>query len=263
VTPLSLDCLTLTATPPAEQVRAAAAAGFDRVSLWVQPPAAFEAALVTSANAGAVAGALADTGVVAHTIEVFDLASEAALEGYRPALELGARLGGKAVLAINYQNPDKAHVASLLARLAELAGQVGLGVNLEPVAMAHTATPAQARDLIRAAGVDAGIVLDTWHFVRAGGVAADLLALDPGLIRYVQVNDGPLASDRAGWPLEAMSERALPGQGEFPLDAIVACLPRDIPWAVESPSLARAARMTTAGQAVAAMAALRTLLAHG
>ena len=34
---LSLDCLTLTDTAPADMIRAAGASGFDLVSLWLNP----------------------------------------------------------------------------------------------------------------------------------------------------------------------------------------------------------------------------------
>ena len=96
---LSLDCLTLTATPPPEVVRSAAAAGYDLVSLWAQPPAAYDAALMTPAHEAECRRVMADTGVALFSLEVFNLVSTEANESYRPALELGARLGAKAALA--------------------------------------------------------------------------------------------------------------------------------------------------------------------
>ena len=60
---LCLDSLTVTDTEPAELIRSARSAGFDLVSLWVQPPPIFPLQLVTQANAKACAAALAETGI--------------------------------------------------------------------------------------------------------------------------------------------------------------------------------------------------------
>lgn len=43
-----------------------------------------------------------------ETLEVFDLASPAAIDTYKQQLELGCRLGGTMALAINYSNLDPA-----------------------------------------------------------------------------------------------------------------------------------------------------------
>jgi sugar phosphate isomerase/epimerase len=92
----------------------------------------------------------------------------------------------------------------VLAHLAEIAAEYGLGVNLEPVAMGQTRTLAQARDVIRASHADIGILFDTWHLIRSGCGVEQLRELEPGLIRYVQVNDG-----LARIPEEAMIPESL------------------------------------------------------
>ena len=258
---LSLDCLSLTDTGPAEIIASASAAGFDLVSLWFQAPSAFPSALVTKANAADCASALADCGMAFQSVEVFDLVSEQAIDAYRPALELGARLGGRNALAIHYTNPDRSHAADLLALFAGVAGEYGLGVIVEPVAMGTTATLSQARDLIRVAGVDAGILFDTWHLVRSGCGVEELRKIEPGLIRYVQVNDGAIAVPREDWVAESLGERLYPGEGEFPLAELLSAAPKDVPWAFECPSVRRAAAgMTAREQAVEAMARMQELL---
>ncbi len=259
---LSLESLTLTDTSPQDLIRAAAGAGFDLVSLWVQAPPLFPAQLLTPASDAECARLLADTGVEVFSLECFDLHSDAAVESYRPALERGARLGGRAALAINYSNPDPAHVAALLSRFAELAGEVGLAVNLEPVAGGMSPRLGQTRDIIGASGADVGIVLDPHHLVRSGDSLDDLRAIAPGLIRYVQICDGPLVQTAAITATEAVCERLYPGDGEFPLAAFLATAPDDTPLGIECPSLRRAgAGLSAADQAIAAMAALRRSLA--
>jgi sugar phosphate isomerase/epimerase len=262
VTPLlSLDSLTLTATRPSELIRAADAAGFDLVSLWVQPPPIYAEALVTPAEAGECLRLLADSPVEVQALEVFDLTTLADLDGYRPALELGARLGGTTALAYNLTNPDKGQVAEVLGAFAAMAREYGLATNFEPVAMGRTASLAQSCELIRASGADVGILYDLWHFVRAGGDAAELRAIEPGLIRYVQVNDGLLSIPPEQMIPESIGERLYPGLGEFPLAELLRHAPRDVPWAIETPSLRRVqAGVTPEEQAKEAMAALRRLL---
>lgn len=258
---LSLDCLTLTKTCPADVIAAAGEAGFDLVSLSVQHPPLFAELLVSSSDRLECAKRLADSGLGVHSLEFFDLASKEAIAGYRAALELGARLGGKAALAMHLGNQDRDEAADLLAHFVEVAAEYDLAVNLEPVAMGQTATLEQARDLIASSGADAGILFDAWHLLRAGGGPEDIRTLEPGLIRYVQFNDGLIAGPPADMVTESIEERLYPGEGEFPLAEIAALLPRDMPWAIECPSLRRHhAGVGPAGQAREAMAALQGIL---
>lgn len=260
--PLSLDCLTLTDTSAPEVIRSAAAAGFDLVSLCFQHPPLFPALLVRPEEEAECAALLRDTGVGLHSVEFFDLTSEAALQAYRPALERGARLGGKAALAMQFTNPDQRHAAELLAMFAEVAAEYGLATNLEPVAMGRARTLADAAELIRLSGADVGILFDSWHLIRAGGSVEDLRAVDPALIRYAQFCDGSLSDPPADMIGESIGERLYPGDGDFPLRELLHALPPGIPLAIETPSLRRAGEgMSPRGQAIEAMAALRCLIA--
>ena len=254
---LSLDSLTLTDTEPTELIRAAKSAGFDQVSLWVQPPPIFPKQLVTPANAKACMAALADTGMTVGALEVFVLSSAEAVESYRPAMELGARLGGKTASSINVGNADPVKVGELFAQFAELAREYGLGATHEPLAMFETKTVAQAREVVRAARMDAGIVVDAFHVVRAGGTAADVRALDPKLIWHVQLCDGPAAVPPEGASYESTCERLYPGDGEFGLAELFRDAPTDVSWGIEAPSVRRAkAGMSAEQQAHEAMAAM-------
>jgi len=258
---LSLDCMTLTNTGPVDLIRSAKVAGFDLVSLWLQPPSRFPLQLVTPAMEKDCAAVLADTGVGVHSLEVFDLVSAEALQSYRPALELGARLGAKGAVAIHARNPDRAAVAAVLAAFVELAGEYGLGVNIEPIAMCQTSTLAQARDLIRAAGVDAGIVFDVYHLVRTGGSVQDVRAIEPALIRHVQVNDGVASISADAMRIEVSEERPYPGEGVFPLVELLSAVPANVAWGIESPSRRRAqSGMAPEMQAREAIAALRRVV---
>jgi len=260
---LSLDTLTLTDTPPPVAIRAAAEAGFDACSLWIIPPPLFPSPLLTPAMERECAAIIADTGVEVIGLEVFDLYSMAAVEDIKPLLEMGARLGGKVALAINYSNPDAAETAGILARFAETAASFGLATNLEPVAGGKTQTLREASDLIRASGADVGICLDPHHLFRSGGTVADIGALEPGLVRYVQLCDGPIPQPAEIAGTEAVCERLYPGDGVFPLRDMLRAAPSDLPLGVECPSLRRAAAgLSAADQAKEAMAKLRRTLAE-
>jgi sugar phosphate isomerase/epimerase len=260
---LSLDSLTLTDTSPQEAIRAAAAAGFDACSLWIIPPPLFPSPLVTPAVERACAAILSDTGLEVIGLEVFDLHSMAGVEDCRPLLEMGARLGGKAALTINYSNPDAGETADILAHFAEVAAGFGLATNLEPVAGGRTQTLAAARALIKASGADVGICLDSYHMVRSGDTVADVAAMEAGLIRYVQLCDGPIPQPPEIAATEAVCERLYPGDGKFPLMDFLKAAPRDVPIGIECPSLQRAgAGVSPTDQAREAMAKMRRLLAQ-
>ena len=150
-------------------------------------------------------------------LEVFDLHSMAGVEDCKPLLEMGARLGGKAALTINYSNADRGESAEILAKFAEVAAGCGLATNLEPVAGGKSQTLAEAEDLIRRSGADVGICLDPHHLFRAGGTVADIARVEPGRIRYVQLCDGPIPQPVEIAMTEAVCERLYPGDGDFAL----------------------------------------------
>lgn len=258
----SLDSLTLTDTAPQVAIRAAAEAGFDACSLWIIPPSLFPSPLVNLENERECARIIADTGIEVIALEVFDLSSLAAVEASRPILEMGARLGGKAALTINYSNPEPIAAASVLARFAEVAAGCGLATNLEPVAGGHCQTLAEAQSLIRASGADVGICLDPHHLLRAGGSLGDIAGVEPGRIRYLQLCDGPIPQPLEIAATEAVCERLYPGDGDFPLPEFLRLAPSDLPLGIECPSLRRASEgMSPADQAREAFGKAKRLLA--
>ncbi|WP_157217099.1 sugar phosphate isomerase/epimerase family protein [Flavisphingomonas formosensis] len=260
---LSLDCLTLLDQPGPDLVRIAGHCDFKCVSLWVQAPVLPFGTLTTPDQETGLRRALADTGVTVANLEVFNLAADHPIEQFRPALALGASLGAATATAIDYGERGADEIADRLAAFCRLAGEYGLGVNVEPISMGATATITDAAALIRKAGApDCGIVLDMVHFVRTGGTAADIATLDRGAIRYVQLCDGPVpvAPDWIG--VEAMEERMAPGEGDFPLAAILAALPEDVQLAAEVPGFRRRRdrRIGAALHAQQVFHATRTLL---
>lgn len=260
---LSLDSLTLTDTAPSVAIRAAAEAGFDACSLWIMPPPLFPSPLLAPEAERECAAILRDTGLEVIGLEVFDLHAMAGVDHCKPLLEMGARLGGKAALAINYSNPDRAATAEILAHFAEVAASFGLATNLEPVAGGKSQTLAEASALIDASGADVGLCLDPHHLFRSGDTVADIAAVASGRIRYVQLCDGPIPQPPEIAATEAVCERLYPGDGQFPLRDFLRAAPSDAPLGAECPSLGRAGAGASApDQAREVLAAMRRVLAE-
>jgi sugar phosphate isomerase/epimerase len=149
--------------------------------------------------------------------------------------------------------------AEISAKSASTSGASAIAAPRKWIA---SAALAQARDLIHASGVDVGILFDTWHLVRAGCGPEHLRQIEPGLIRYVQVNDGLARIAPEAMIGESLQERLYPGEGAFPLVDLLKAAPRDVPWAIETPSLRRAqAGITAEAQARETMALMRGLVA--
>jgi sugar phosphate isomerase/epimerase len=237
--PLSLEHITAWEASPPELVDIAADLGCVAISLFVQgtdervvaPPLINDTALRRE-----TAARLNDRGVALATIECFVLAPDTRVGDYRAALETGASLGARNATTIVF-DPEPARVLDNFGRLAEIAAELALNLNLEFLAFSAIPNLAAAARLVRASGqANAGIVLDSLHLTRSGGVAADLHGADASLIRAAQICDGP-----ASMPLElqmfheGFEQRMLPGSGSFDLAGFLRGLPAGLPLGVEVP----------------------------
>lgn len=86
----------------------------------------------------------------------------------------------------------------------------------------------------------AQLLIDTMHWVRCGYGPADLAALDPTLIGYVQLCDTTRAPRLDDYLEEAMYERLPPGEGELPLRDMLAAVPAEVLVGLEVPMRSRA-----------------------
>jgi len=244
--PLALASLSALHVPPPEFVRYAAAAGFDLLGALRLVPArdGTGADLVGDvALRGATAVALADTGLGVLDVEVFRLRPGTAAAEAEPLLAIGAELGARFLLTA-VEDPEPARRAAVLADLCDLARGYGLRCMVEPMVFSALRTPAEAAALLDAAGTDeAGVLVDTLHFARAGGTPADLDALGPGRLPYVQLCDAqsaePAGVDPAGLRRavdEAVARRLPPGEGVLPLTEVLDRIDRQAPVSLEVPN---------------------------
>jgi len=158
-------------------------------------------------------------------------------ESYLSFLEAGAELGALHVLA-QLPDPDFERATDRFARLCDLAKPLGLGVDLEFVSWTAIPDLTRAVDVLHAVDrPNAGILVDTLHFDRSKSSIAELQELPREWFRYAQVCDAPKEKPTTTEELiyTARCERLFPGDGGIDVRGILACLPPEIPYALEIP----------------------------
>lgn len=224
---LSLAAGTVPEFAPAEVVDAAAEAGFPAVGVWFDPPTWSPQVL------RAVAARLAFHGLIALDVEPIMLGSaddhgEAIVDA---AIELGARH-----VLVASREADNGAVA---ARLAALAGRLeGSAVTLvlEFLPALGVRSFAQASAIVDSVAHPAvGVLVDALHLARAGESPEALRSAPAGRLPYLQLCDAgvpPNDLSPMGLIREALHERLLPGEGELPLERLLAEVP-EVPISFE------------------------------
>lgn len=152
-------------------------------------------------------------------------------------------------------------MAEAIGAACRQAGAQGMGIVLEFVPGTGIASLGEAHAIAQASGEpNCAVLLDVWHLARTGGTAADIAALPPGAVGAFQLCDRTELPP--GAPYVPMTGRALPGEGEQPLGAIVAAVRANNPAVtaeleVFSEELAALPLDAAAARAAAAVAAWR------
>ena len=222
ITPVKIDMLSncapvLQADPYAldndalaESIEASQAAGFDAVGLW---------GFHVMFGGDDAAQVVADSGMPVQTIDaalgwVAGASDEAAAE-IDGLIALADQLGADVIHATTL-NPevDLAAAAEGYAQIAARAEAADKVLGLEFLPWTGIPTLAVANQLCENAGPAAGILLDTWHWVRQpGGPDLELLrSLPAHRITSVQLSDVAVSTELEPEP-EAMTARLLPGDG--------------------------------------------------
>jgi sugar phosphate isomerase/epimerase len=264
MTTLSLDHLTIFDVSPPELVTIAADLGLPLVSLWTQLPLEADLPLVTQANKAETLARMRDTGVKLGNAECFNLTPEVKPEDFRPAVTLAAELGATSLVAINAWDPERNRALDNFAKLCRIAAEYGMKADVEFISMGKVRTLADAVQFITDSGEpNVGVTIDFLHLIRTGGTAADISAMDPALIGYVQICDGPAGLAREEWNDEGFEQRQMPGDGEFPLAELMAAVPEGTVVGVEVPHRAmRQAGVSPAERARRAVEGTRRFLAR-
>jgi len=261
--PLSLHQLTVLDATPLELIDIAAQAGCGQVCVFTHssaPQMMFP--VVEEHDVDDVRARLTSAGVEVYNLEFFPIAPEVDFEAYDRALRVGAAVGGRRATA-HIHDSDESRALRTFDRFCRLAAGHGLQVGLEFTAFARVSTLDAAVAFIEKANQpNAAVAVDVLHLMRNGGDPARLAAIDPRLIGYMQICDGPLSIAPDDMMNEAVGERGIPGQGEFPLRAFLACAPAGVTIDVEVPQrTALLAGVSALDRARRAVTATRALMA--
>jgi sugar phosphate isomerase/epimerase len=234
---LGLHNLAAIEVDPVAFVSIAAETGCQEISVFVHLPntrASFP--VVTPENWRAVDAGLRQTGLKLANVETFMIAPNTDLAAFRPALERGAALGARRAVTQIF-DPEERRAVDTLGRLCEMAASLDLGVGLEFMALSPACDSiGRAEHFVRqVARPNLGIAVDALHLVRSGGSPADVAAVEPGLIAYAQLCDGTDLTVTRDYVQEAIGDRLAPGDGRFPLKALIEALPAAIPLELEVP----------------------------
>jgi sugar phosphate isomerase/epimerase len=155
-------------------------------------------------------------------------------------MDIMAELGARGLGSVSMEN-DAARAMDEFAVLAEMAHARGMIATIEFAPIQVVSTLAQALSVVAHVGQPHfRLMIDAMHFFRTGGQVSEIAALDPAIIGYAQLCDAPAGPPGDRYGEEAMFGRRIPGEGDFPLAAFLAALPRDIPLGLEIPMLAKA-----------------------
>lgn len=260
---IALAALTLIDARPPEAVDAAAAAGFDAVTLRLLDAEPGALASDTSVRRETLAR-LRHHGLGVLDVEVVRLRGDTDVDALRPTFESAAALGARHVLAICAES-DEDRFVERFGELCGAAADAGLRAALEFMVFTSCRTVADAdRIVARAEHPAAAVLVDSLHLRRSGGTpaeVAELAAAHPDRYPYLQLCDAPLTAPEGGdrgLYREAVHSRLNPGDGELPLRALADALP-GVPLSIETPVEALAGR-PPAERARLAFEATRRLL---
>lgn len=199
--------------PLGEQVRAAADAGFDAVSLDV-----FSIRALFEEGGTTALAALAEPALDVLDISALVLSDDAETSAANVAeMRTFTEVLRPSHVLVKLHGPID---TLLLDRLRDAAGALsasGATLAVEPSVLDQVATLADGQRVVADAAIATmGLVLDTWHFF-VGSDDWDALETAPfDLIAFLQLADGrlPATDDLTA---ETLHHRSLPGEGSFDL----------------------------------------------
>lgn len=154
---------------------------------------------------------------------------------YQADLDLFVELGTERINTVS-MDPDFNRTCDQFSIMAELAAERGLRITTELAPSLTIGDLPTALAALRQIGrPDFRLLIDTMHVVRSGSSPADVAALDPELIDYIQICDAPRQPRFESYHEESMFERMVPGEGELGLPELLKVLPQDRVYAIEAP----------------------------
>lgn len=213
---------------PVAKVRAAAAAGYAAIGMFLGQWAALRA---DPAALDAVDAALDETGLVVANIETLrgwatPAGAETAQRHEQLAFDMADHWGCRYVQVIGDAEGPLDQAAAGFAALCDRAGEHGLSVGLEWVPSMTNIGDARTalRIVTEADRPNGGLCVDSWHFTRSTNDLDDLRAIPGELVVATQWNDGTVVPAEPDYYTDTLANRVVPGAGEFDLVEILRIL---------------------------------------
>ncbi|NEK56868.1 sugar phosphate isomerase/epimerase [Geodermatophilus sabuli] len=123
--------------------------------------------------------------------------------------------------------PTRSGTTDAFSSLCDRAAEHGMAVALEFVPYTDIPDLAAAAQIVADAGrPNGGLCVDSWHFFRGSADFDALEAVDPAIIRMIQINDGPVVPVDSNRAVDSVHHRRCPGEGEFDLARWLAAMNR-------------------------------------
>lgn len=179
--------------------------------------------------------AMRDRGVSVSLGEGCTIREGVEASSYAADLDLFVELGTERINTVS-MDPDFNRTCDQFGVMAELAAERGLRITTELApSLTINDLPTALAALRQIGRPDFRLLIDTMHVVRSGSTPADVAALDPELIDYIQICDAPRQPRFENYYEESMFERMVPGEGELGLPELLKVLPQDRIYALEVP----------------------------
>ena len=201
----------------------------------------------------ATKNALEETGVKVHDMELIAITDNFDIKMYLPAIDAGAALGAKKLVASAWtsRRDDRNFLVDAYGRICDLAQRYALSVDLEFPSFSRLRTLREAADIVRAAGKEnGGILIDTLYMHMSRVDVAELEAIPPAWFDFIQVSDvlPGIPDTEAGMMQIARKARLYPGEGCVDFAAIIERLP-PVNYSIEVPNRYRVAELGYEGHA--------------
>lgn len=251
---LALHQITALEASPQQLVSLAAEAGCERVCIFVRAPdqpivdrdgSLFRFPTVLPDEVADMKACMEMHGISIMNAEFFPIEEYTDWEIYIPALDLANALGAERIV-VHVNVTDETRAVQSLTRICDLAADRALKVGLEFMGISPGCNSlARALHFVEQAGrPNLGVAIDALHLIRTGGTIEEVAALHPQHIAYVQLCDGAgldRCDDVNDYFTEAF-DRLAPGEGVFPLAALMRALPPQVDVDIEVPSRSREKR---------------------
>lgn len=209
---------TLGRIPWEDKARAASTAGFARLSIYQWEHRKLHERGWDDESLGDLLDSL-DLRVAEYDGAVMSMQSP---DGAEETVAKAASLGARSITVLEHSDwlPGEhlAQASATLAEISDLAGEHGILALIEPFAWSPLNDHRVAAEIVeRADRPNAGLLLDTWHLWRGPERGRLDPAIDPAMIKEIQVGDtGPTpASEPTRDELadECIHHRLMPGDG--------------------------------------------------